>query len=223
MPAATAALAFCNSLICSCKICAPVRSIPLEKNGSHKSPCASITPSSSRSAAILIRSAPIKSALPLPSNAGPAAVAVHRNFPFLPSTISPFVPRSMNNCKLSALCNPAAAMPDTMSPPTNADIPHIMYAGIPATTICCGLMLTGSNGYADSGSTDSPQSKCTIVVFAAITIYSGFLPHCSVISFMPSARQLQICRRMSSACPCIPALMRDTTSAPYARCGLSAA
>ena len=66
--------------------------------------------------------APVTARIPcvilIPSNAGPAAVEVHRISPLRPTTISPFVPRSINACHFSCLCIWMLSMPARISLPT---------------------------------------------------------------------------------------------------------
>ena len=55
---------------------------------------------------------------PPPSKAGPAEQAHERSQSLLPSTISPFVPMSMNSVSLSVAYMPDEITPAVMSPPT---------------------------------------------------------------------------------------------------------
>ena len=56
--------------------------------------------------------------IPPPSNAGPAEQAQHIIKSLLPNTISPLVPKSINNVFSSLAHIPAANTPAVISPPT---------------------------------------------------------------------------------------------------------
>src|SRR3990172_2689481 len=64
------------------------------------------------------RVARIPHTTPAPSNAGPAEHAHVTNQSRVPSTISPFVPTSMNSVSPSASARPQASTPPVMSAPT---------------------------------------------------------------------------------------------------------
>ena len=66
--------------------------------------------------------APVAARMPMemraPSNAGPAAVEAHNIRSRLPTTISPFVPKSISAASRSLSCSLVASSPARMSLPT---------------------------------------------------------------------------------------------------------
>ena len=65
--------------------------------------------------------------IPPPSKAGPAEQDALSSHSLFPSTISPFVPISMNNDIPFCSVIPDNATPETISPPTYDEIPGIEY------------------------------------------------------------------------------------------------
>ena len=167
------------------------------------------------------------------SNAGPAGAAVASVFAEEPSTISEFVPTSMNRRTRRSSVMPVARMPATMSGPTYAPSAGNMTAGARGCTrtpksaaVACGMRrATTVNGAIERGSGSMPSAIWIIVMLPATTISytsAGSTPasaHTSSVSCW-SVSCACVCSRSSAPSSIMIAEIREMTSAPNGCCAL---